>query len=76
MKSNKNMNTMCLPLWKKLLASSLHPSSAQIQQVEDLFEDYLMQMEEVCHSLRTMQSSIKNMEEVVEIELDFVRNRK
>lgn len=75
LKSDENMNAMCLPLRQKVLAPSPQPSSAQHQQVEVLFEDYLMQMEEVLHSLRTMQSSIKNTEEVVEIELDLVRNR-
>ena len=44
-------------------------------EVELLFEDYLLQMDEVLHSLRSIQSSITNTEEVVEIELDLLRNR-
>jgi Mg2+ and Co2+ transporter CorA len=44
-------------------------------EVELLFEDYLLQMDEVLHSLRSVQSSITNTEEVVEIELDLLRNR-
>ncbi len=44
-------------------------------EVELLFEDYLLQMDEVLHSLRKIQSSITNTEEVVEIELDLLRNR-
>lgn len=44
-------------------------------EVELLFEDYLLQMDEVLHSLRRIQSSITNTEEVVEIELDLLRNR-
>lgn len=44
-------------------------------EVELLFEDYLLQMEEVLHSLRSVQSSVRNTEEVVEIELDLLRNR-
>ncbi|GFH51415.1 hypothetical protein CTEN210_07891 [Chaetoceros tenuissimus] len=44
-------------------------------EVELLFEDYLLQMDEVLLSLRTVQNSVKNTEEVVEIELDLLRNR-
>ena len=44
-------------------------------EVELLFEDYLLQMDEVLHSLRSIQSSITNTEEVVEIKLDLLRNR-
>ena len=44
-------------------------------EVELLFEDYLLQMDEVLNSLRTVQSSVQNTEEVVEIELDLLRNR-
>ncbi len=44
-------------------------------EVELLFEDYLLQMDEVLHSLRSVQNSIRNTEEVVEIELDLLRNR-
>mmetsp|Transcript_20803 Transcript_20803/g.20023 ORF Transcript_20803/g.20023 Transcript_20803/m.20023 type:complete len:138 (-) Transcript_20803:9-422(-) len=44
-------------------------------EVELLFEDYLLQMDEVLHSLRSVQSSVRNTEEVVEIELDLLRNR-
>jgi len=44
-------------------------------EVELLFEDYLLQMDEVLHSLRSVQSAITNTEEVVEIELDLLRNR-
>jgi Mg2+ and Co2+ transporter CorA len=44
-------------------------------EVELLFEDYLLQMDEVLLSLRSMQSTVRNTEEVVEIELDLLRNR-
>jgi hypothetical protein len=44
-------------------------------EVELLFEDYLLQMDEVLNSLRTVQRSVQNTEEVVEIELDLLRNR-
>ena len=44
-------------------------------EMELLFEDYLLQMDEVLLSLRTVQNSVKNTEEVVEIELDLLRNR-
>mmetsp|Transcript_21337 Transcript_21337/g.31667 ORF Transcript_21337/g.31667 Transcript_21337/m.31667 type:complete len:663 (-) Transcript_21337:501-2489(-) len=44
-------------------------------EVELLFEDYLLQMDEMLHSLRSVQSSVRNTEEVVEIELDLIRNR-
>mmetsp|Transcript_1211 Transcript_1211/g.2203 ORF Transcript_1211/g.2203 Transcript_1211/m.2203 type:complete len:664 (+) Transcript_1211:256-2247(+) len=44
-------------------------------EVELLFEDYLLQMDEVLLSLRSVQSSVRNTEEVVEIELDLLRNR-
>jgi len=44
-------------------------------EVELLFEDYLLQMDEVLLSLRAVQSSVTNTEEVVEIELDLLRNR-
>eukprot|EP00957_Ditylum_brightwellii_P127208 9699449-Ditylum_brightwellii.AAC.1 len=32
-------------------------------------------MDEMLHSLRSVQSSVRNTEEVVEIELDLIRNR-
>ncbi len=38
-------------------------------EVELLFEDYLLQMDEVILSLRSVQNSVRNTEEVVEIEL-------
>jgi Mg2+ and Co2+ transporter CorA len=44
-------------------------------EVELLFEDYLLQMDEVLLSLRSVQNSVRNTEEVVEIELDLLRNR-
>jgi len=44
-------------------------------EVELLFEDYLLQMDEVLLSLRSVQSSVTNTEEVVEIKLDLLRNR-
>eukprot|EP00559_Dactyliosolen_fragilissimus_P006043 CAMPEP_0184866234 /NCGR_PEP_ID=MMETSP0580-20130426/21475_1 /TAXON_ID=1118495 /ORGANISM="Dactyliosolen fragilissimus" /LENGTH=692 /DNA_ID=CAMNT_0027365801 /DNA_START=174 /DNA_END=2252 /DNA_ORIENTATION=- len=44
-------------------------------EVELLFEDYLLQMDELLYSLRSVQSSVRNTEEVVEIELDLIRNR-
>ena len=44
-------------------------------EVELLFEDYLLQMDEVLNSLRTVQRSVQNTEEVVEIEVDLLRNR-
>ena len=44
-------------------------------EVELLFEDYLLQMDEVLLSLRSMQNTVRNTEEVVEIELDLLRNR-
>jgi len=44
-------------------------------EVELLFEDYLLQMDEVLLSLRSVQSSVRNTEEVVEIKLDLLRNR-
>mmetsp|Transcript_3094 Transcript_3094/g.3646 ORF Transcript_3094/g.3646 Transcript_3094/m.3646 type:complete len:580 (-) Transcript_3094:100-1839(-) len=44
-------------------------------EVELLFEDYLLQMDEIVYSLRAVQSSVRNTEEVVEIELDLLRNR-
>eukprot|EP00815_Leptocylindrus_aporus_P011610 CAMPEP_0116070988 /NCGR_PEP_ID=MMETSP0322-20121206/13438_1 /TAXON_ID=163516 /ORGANISM="Leptocylindrus danicus var. apora, Strain B651" /LENGTH=340 /DNA_ID=CAMNT_0003559103 /DNA_START=470 /DNA_END=1489 /DNA_ORIENTATION=+ len=43
-------------------------------QVELLFEDYLLQIEEIISSLRAVQSNVRNTEEVVDIELDLVRN--
>ena len=43
--------------------------------VELLFEDYLLQMDEVLYSLRSVQDLVRNTEEVVEIELDLLRNR-
>lgn len=44
-------------------------------EVELLFEDYLLQMDEVLVALRSVQSYVRNTEEVVEIELDLLRNR-
>lgn len=43
--------------------------------IELLFEDNLLQIDEVIGSLRTVQSNVRNTEEVVEIELDLVRNK-
>eukprot|EP00979_Chaetoceros_neogracilis_P004299 scaffold764_cov240-Chaetoceros_neogracile.AAC.12 len=44
-------------------------------EVELLFEDYPLQMDEVLVALRSVQSYVRNTEEVVEIELDLLRNR-
>jgi hypothetical protein len=45
-----------------------------IMELELLLEDFLLRMEEMLYSLRQVQSSIKNTEEVVDIELDLMRN--
>lgn len=50
------------------------PDSLHVD-VELLFEDYLLQMDELILALRSMQSTVRNTEEVVEIELDLLRNR-
>jgi len=44
-------------------------------EVELLFKDYLLQMDEVLAALRSVQSYVRNTEEVVEIELDLLRNK-
>lgn len=66
---------------KNTSATSSSSSSAvgsggdnSIIELELLLEDFLLQIEEVLYSLRQVQSSIKNTEEVVEIELDLMRN--
>jgi len=40
-----------------------------------LFKDYLLQMDEMLAALRSVQGYVRNTEEVVEIELDLLRNR-
>jgi hypothetical protein len=45
-----------------------------VMELELLLEDFLLRMEEMLYSLRQVQSSIKNTEEVVDIELDLMRN--
>ena len=74
LKNDEDMAAMRLSL--------VHSSNHKIQdvtnshvEVELLFEDHLLQMDEVLHSLRSVQSSVRNTEEVLEIELDLLRNR-
>lgn len=45
-----------------------------VMELELLLEDFVLRMEEMLYSLRQVQSSIKNTEEVVDIELDLMRN--
>jgi len=44
-------------------------------EVEMLFEDYLLQFDEVLSAVRDCTRDVKNSEEVMEIELDLLRNR-
>jgi len=74
LKNDEDMAAMRLSEVQDTDLSSDIPSSLHVE-VELLFEDYLLQMDEVLHSLRTVQSSVRNTEEVVEIELDLLRNR-
>jgi len=73
LKNDEDMAAMRLSKVQNLTSSDI-PSSLHVE-VELLFEDYLLQMDEVLHSLRTVQSSVRNTEEVVDIELDLLRNR-
>ena len=59
---------------KAVRTSNLH-SDIGVDDVELLFEDYLLQIDETISSLRAVQSNVRNTEEVVVIELDLVRNR-
>ena len=56
------------------IKSQSRPFDHDHVEVELLFEDFLLQIEEVLYSLRAVQSSVTNTEEVVEIELDLMRN--
>ncbi|CAM9810529.1 unnamed protein product, partial [Hapterophycus canaliculatus] len=44
------------------------------QEVEMLFENYLLQVELLASEIREYQNEVRNTEEIVEIELDVLRN--
>lgn len=46
----------------------------QHQEVEMLFENYLFQVELLASDVREFQNEVRNTEEIVEIELDVLRN--
>ncbi|CAM9477442.1 unnamed protein product [Phaeothamnion confervicola] len=45
------------------------------EEIEMMFESYLMQAEVLASDIREYQNEIRNTEEIVEIELDVMRNR-
>lgn len=55
--------------------SSLSRSNDEHMEVELLFEDYLLQIDEIHATVQDVQNQVTNTEEVVEIELDLMRNR-
>ena len=69
-KENKRRNRS-----KSLQHDKSSEGEISVDEVELLFEDYLLQIDETISSLRTVQSNVRNTEEVVDIELDLVRNR-
>jgi hypothetical protein len=74
LKNDEDMAAMRLSEIDDDLILDGDPNNLHVE-VELLFEDYLLQMDEVLLSLRSVQSSVRNTEEVVEIELDLLRNR-
>jgi len=74
LKNDEDMAAMRLSEIDDNLVLDGDPNNLHVE-VELLFEDYLLQMDEVLLSLRSVQSSVRNTEEVVEIELDLLRNR-
>eukprot|EP00752_Nemacystus_decipiens_P012091 g10718.t1 len=46
----------------------------QHQEIEMLFENYLLQVELLASDVREFQNEVRNTEEIVEIELDVLRN--
>ncbi|CAN0114704.1 unnamed protein product [Ectocarpus sp. 12 AP-2014] len=54
----------------KSTARDLH----QHQEIEMLFENYLLQVELLASDVKELQNEVRNTEEIVEIELDVLRN--
>lgn len=75
LKSDEDMAAMRLSSGVEggVASNDVDPENLHVE-VELLFEDYLLQMDEVLYSLRAVQSSVRNTEEVLEIELDLLRN--
>lgn len=52
-----------------------HHDNEEYMNIEILLEDYLLQFESIKQYIQTIQSYILNTEEVLNIELDYIRNR-
>jgi len=75
LKSDEDMDDMlALDAPPGTAAAPAHRPGAGHAELELLFEDYLLQVDEIHATVRDVQNRVTNTEEVVEIELDLMRN--
>ena len=67
--------TTTIPLLSSIIITTTEHVQYLDVDVELLFEDYLLQIEKVLYSLRSVQNLVRNTEKVVLFELDLLRNR-